>query len=95
VVYEELSVCVAYEAVPCNDPVNPKVEIVDPVIASEPVIIAEPVYGKVVTIAEPVLTVIGNVDPSPLVNVIVFEDTEAVVSNEPVFVTPPPPPFRA
>jgi hypothetical protein len=33
---------------------------------------------------DPVLTVIGNVDPSPFVNVIVFKDTEAVVKREPV-----------
>jgi hypothetical protein len=32
-----------------------------------------------------VSTVIGNVLPSPLVNVIVFEDTEAVVKSEAVF----------
>jgi hypothetical protein len=38
--------------------------------------IAEPVNGKVLN--EPVLTVIGKVVPLPLVNVIVFDNTEAV-----------------
>ena len=42
----------------------------------------------------PVFTVIGNVLPSPLVNVIVFNDTDAVTNSEPVFVLPPPP-FKA
>ena len=45
-----------------------------PVTPNEPVIIAEPVNGKVL----PVFTVIGKVVASPLVNVIVFKDTEAV-----------------
>jgi hypothetical protein len=39
-----------------------------------------------VVIADPVLTIIGNVLPSPLVNVIVFDDMDAVVSSDPVFV---------
>ena len=33
---------------------------------------------------DPVSTVIGNVDPLPLVKVIVLEETEAVVKREPV-----------
>jgi hypothetical protein len=33
---------------------------------------------------DPVFTVIGNVLPSPLVNVIVLELTDAVIKNEPV-----------
>ena len=39
----------------------------------------------------PVSTVIGKVEPSPLVKVIVFNDTDAVVSKDPVSVLPPPP----
>jgi hypothetical protein len=38
-----------------------------------------------------VLTVIGNVEPSPFVKVIVFKLTEAVLRSEPVSVLPPPP----
>ena len=33
-----------------------------------------------------------NVDPSPLVYVIVALETDAVTSNEPVLTVPPPPP---
>jgi len=33
---------------------------------------------------DPVSTVIGKVDPSPFVKVIVLEDTDAVVNNDPV-----------
>jgi hypothetical protein len=33
---------------------------------------------------DPVLTVIGNVEPLPFVKVIVFKLTDAVVNNEPV-----------
>jgi hypothetical protein len=48
--------------------------------------IAEPVNGNddPPPPPEPVFTVIGNVEPSPLVNVIVFNDTEAVISKDPV-----------
>jgi hypothetical protein len=53
----------------------PVVTFNDPVIVNDPVIIAEPVNGN----TEPVATVIGNVVPFPLVNVIVFEDIEAVI----------------
>ena len=76
---------------------NPPVDVVDPVIISDPVIIADPVYGNVdpPPPLEPVFTVIGNVLPSPFVNVIVFKFTEAVVSRDPVFVEPPVPPLRA
>jgi hypothetical protein len=51
-----------------------------------PVITADPVYGKVdpPLPPEPVFTVIGKVEPSPLVKVIVFKLTEAVVNKEPV-----------
>jgi hypothetical protein len=35
---------------------------------------------------EPVFTVIGNVEPLPLVKVIVFEITDAVTKNEPVLI---------
>ena len=58
--------------------VNDPVILVEPVIRKLPDIIAEPVNGKVGDI-EPVLTIIGNVVPSPLVNVIVFDVTDAVV----------------
>ena len=37
-----------------------------------------------IIVPDPVLTVIGNVDPSPLVKVIILEDTDAVINNEPV-----------
>ena len=37
---------VAYDAVPSSEPVNPRVEVVDPVTINEPVILAEPVYGN-------------------------------------------------
>jgi hypothetical protein len=40
--------------------------------------VAEPVNGNA-GIAEPVATVIGNVVPLPFVNVIVLEDTDAVI----------------
>ena len=59
---------------------NPKVAVIEPVTFREPVICADPVNGKDDPPPPlPVLTVIGNVAPSPLVNVIVFEDTDAVV----------------
>jgi len=58
-------------------PFEPLVEI-EPVTPNDPVISADPVKGKAAPPPLPVLTVIGNVVPSPLVNVIVFEDTDAV-----------------
>ena len=39
-----------------------------------------------VVTADPVSTLIGNVLPSPFVKVIVLEATDAVTSNDPVFV---------
>jgi hypothetical protein len=55
---------------------------------------ALPVYGNVdPPPPDPVATVIGNVLPSPLVNVIVFEDTDAVVSRLAVLTVLPPPLF--
>jgi hypothetical protein len=69
---------VAHEAVPNRDPVYPPVELTLPVTVNDPVIIAEPVNGNA-DVAEPVATVIGNVVPFPFVNVIVFDDTEAVI----------------
>ena len=57
----------------------------DPVTCKEPEMIADPVYGKG-SLPDPVSTVIGNVLPSPLVNVIVLVDTEAVNKREPVSV---------
>ena len=56
---------------------------------------ALPVYGNEDPPPEPVATVIGNVLPSPLVNVIVFEDTDAVVSKLAVLTVPPLPAFNA
>ena len=44
-----------------------------PIVVKLPVMIADPVNGNGL-----VFTVIGKVVPLPLVNVIVFEDTEAV-----------------
>ena len=58
-------------------PFEPDVEI-EPVTPNDPVISADPVKGNDATTL-PVLTVIGNVVPLPLVNVIVFEDIDAVV----------------
>ena len=52
--------------------------LIEPVTVKEPVISADPVKGKP-TPPLPVLTVIGNVVPLPLVNVIVFDNTDAVV----------------
>ena len=57
-------------------PFEPDVEI-EPVTPNDPVICADPVKGNAAT-PLPVLTVIGNVVPLSLVNVIVFEDTDAV-----------------
>ena len=65
----------------------------DPVIPNDPVINADPVNGNGAP-PDPVLTVTGKVVLSPLVNVIVFKLTEAVVTNEPVS-TVVPPPFKA
>ena len=56
-------------------PFEPDVEI-EPVTPKDPVISADPVKGNAAP--PPPLTVIGNVVPLPLVNVIVFEDTDAV-----------------
>ena len=61
---------------PLMVPFEPLVEI-EPVTPKDPVIKADPVKGKAAP-PLPVLTVIGNVVPLPLVNVIVFEDTDAV-----------------
>jgi hypothetical protein len=58
-------------------PFEPLVEI-EPVTPKDPVISADPVKGNAAP-PLPVLTVIGNVVPLPLVNVIVFEDIDAVV----------------
>ena len=59
-------------------PFEPDVEI-EPVTPKDPVISADPVKGNAAPPPPlPVLTVIGNVVPLPLVNVIVFEDTDAV-----------------
>ena len=44
--YDALNACKEYEAVPNKDPVNPFVEIVEPVIVKLPVITALPVYGN-------------------------------------------------
>jgi hypothetical protein len=53
--------------------------LIEPVTPNDPVIWAEPVNGKAAPPPPlPVLTVIGNVVPLPLVNVIVFDDTDAV-----------------
>jgi hypothetical protein len=73
-----LTTLVAQEAVPNRDPVYPPVELTLPVTVNEPVIPAEPVNGNAAA-AEPVATVIGNVVPLPFVNVIIFEDTDAVI----------------
>ena len=63
---------------PLMVPFEPDVEI-EPVTSNDPVIKADPVKGKAAPPPPlPVLTVIGNVVPLPLVNVIVFEDTDAV-----------------
>jgi hypothetical protein len=68
--------------VPNKEPVKPSVAIMDPVTTKLPVITADPLKGNPVPLPppEPVFTVIGNVDPSPLVNVIVFNETEAVIT---------------
>ena len=63
---------------PLMVPFEPDVEI-EPVTPKDPVISADPVKGNAAPPPPlPVLTVIGNVVPLPLVNVIVFEDTDAV-----------------
>ena len=63
---------------PLMVPFEPDVEI-EPVTPNDPVIKADPVNGNAAPPPPlPVLTVIGNVVPLPLVNVIVFEDTDAV-----------------
>ena len=63
---------------PLMVPFEPDVEI-EPVTPNDPVISADPVKGNAAPPPPlPVLTVIGNVVPLPLVNVIVFEDTDAV-----------------
>jgi hypothetical protein len=72
--------------VPNNEPVNPNVDVVDPVITNDPVIIALPVYGNDAPPADPVLTVISKVDPFPLVKriVLLLLTIEAVVKRDPV-----------
>ena len=50
--------------------------LIDAVISNEPVFTEPP--------PEPVATVTGNVEPSPLVNVITLATAEAVVSNDAV-----------
>ena len=81
----------AVSAMPDKLPVNPKVEIVDPVTIKDPVITAFPVNGKAdPPPPDPVFTVIRNVDPLPFVKVIVFKSTDAVVNSDPVGVDPPP-----
>jgi hypothetical protein len=69
---------------PLNDPVL--YEAVNVFILAVNALKLEVVTNPLVSTVppDPVLTVIGNVDPSPLVKVIVLEDTEAVVNNEPV-----------
>ena len=63
---------------PLMVPFEPLVEI-EPVTPNDPVIKADPVKGNAAPPPPlPVLTVSGNVVPSPLVNVIVFKDTDAV-----------------
>jgi hypothetical protein len=42
-----------------------------------------------------VIKLVVNVLPLPLVNVMLGLENEAVVNNEPVFIVPPPPPFKA
>jgi hypothetical protein len=55
----------------------------EPVTIKDPDIIALPVYGKSDPLAPPPpATVIGNVEPSPFVNVIVLDTTEAVIKKE-------------
>jgi hypothetical protein len=63
-----------------NEPVNPENDAVPFVLVM--------VTGALIPPPppEPVFTVIGNVEPSPLVKVIVFELTDAVVKNEPVLI---------
>ena len=73
-----LTTLVAQEEVPNKEPVYPPVEVTLPVTVNDPVIVAEPVNGNA-EVADPVATVIGNVVPLPFVNVIVFEDTDAVI----------------
>ena len=63
---------------PLMVPFEPDVEI-EPVTPNDPVISADPVKGNAAPPPPlPVLTVMGNVVPLSLVNVIVFEDTDAV-----------------
>ena len=70
-----------------NEPVIPLNPPLLPDTSKEPVITAFPLNGKAFPPPLPVFTVIGKVEPSPLVKVIVFKDTEAVVSREPVLTT--------
>lgn len=64
-----------------------------PVTIKLPVICADPVYGKDEPVPPPAGTTIGNVEPSPLVNVIVLPDIDAVVSRDAVGVAAPLPVF--
>ena len=55
--------------------------LIDAVTSNEPVFTEPP--------PEPVATVTGKVEPSPLVNVIVLLTADAVTNNEPVFTVAP------
>ena len=71
---------------------------IEPDIVCSPMNVFEPVVANELTstgVADPVSTVISKVVASPFVNVMVLLDTDAVTSNEPVSVLPPPPPLRA
>jgi hypothetical protein len=85
---------VAQLAVPNNEPVKLLALIIEAVIGTVVLAPKAVTWAKVPTLPPPplpVLTVIGNVEPSPFVKVIVFKLTEAVLRSEPVSVLPPPP----
>jgi hypothetical protein len=87
---------VAQLAVPNNEPVKLLALIIEAVIGTVVEAPKAVTWAKVPTLPPPplpVLTVIGNVEPSPFVKVIVLRTTEAVVNKEPVLVLPPPPPL--
>ena len=65
-----------------NEPVIPLSPLLLPDTSKDPVITALPLNGKAFPPPLPVLTTIGNVEPSPFVKVIVFKDTEAVFNKE-------------
>ena len=75
---EALSACVAYEAVPCKDPVIPAVTTRDPVTVNDPVIKALPVNGKAAP--PPPATAKANED------VVAYEALNAVISKPNIFV---------